>query len=35
MTKLKPGQRARVEIEGANERTGAVRLVFQEVNTSS
>ncbi len=35
ITKLKPGQRARVEMEGASERTGAVRLVSQEVNTSS
>jgi RND family efflux transporter MFP subunit len=35
MTKLKAGQRARVEIEGAGERTAAVRLVSQEVNTSS
>ena len=35
MTKLKAGQRARVEIEGAGERTGTVRLVSQEVNTSS
>ena len=35
MTKLKAGQRARVEIEGAGERPGTVRLVSQEVNTSS
>ena len=35
MTKLKAGQRARVEIEGVGERTGTVRLVSQEVNTSS
>lgn len=35
MTKLKAGQRARVEVEGAGERTGAVRLVSQEVNASS
>lgn len=35
MTKLKAGQRARVEIEGAGEVVGTVRLVSQEVNTSS
>jgi RND family efflux transporter MFP subunit len=35
MTKLKAGQRARVEIEGDGERKGTVRLVSQEVNTSS
>ena len=35
MTKLKAGQRARVELEGAGERTATVRLVSQEVNTSS
>ncbi len=35
MPKLKAGQRARVEIEGVGERTGTVRLVSQEVNTSS
>ena len=35
MTKLKAGQRARIEIEGASEWTGTVRLVSQEVNTSS
>ena len=35
MTKLKAGERAGVEIEGAGERTGTVRLVSQEVNTSS
>ena len=35
MTKLKAGQRARVEIEGVGERVGTVRLVSQEVNTSS
>ncbi len=35
MTKLKAGQRARVELEGVGERTGTVRLVSQEVNTSS
>jgi HlyD family secretion protein len=35
ITKLKPGQRARVEMEGVNEQTGAVRLVSQEVSTSS
>jgi len=35
LPKLKPGQRARVEIEGAGERTGTVRLVSQEVSTTS
>jgi RND family efflux transporter MFP subunit len=35
LTKLKPGQRARVEIEGVGERVGAVRLVSQEVSTTS
>ncbi len=35
MTKLKASQRARVEIEGDGERQGTVRLVSQEVNTSS
>ena len=35
MTKLKAGQRARFEVEGAGERTGTIRLVSQEVNTSS
>jgi RND family efflux transporter MFP subunit len=35
MPKLKAGQRARVEIEGAGARTGTVRLVSQEVSTSS
>jgi HlyD family secretion protein len=35
MTKLKAGQRARVEVGGAGERTGTIRLVSQEVNTSS
>jgi HlyD family secretion protein len=35
MTKLKAGQRARVEVEGAGERAGTIRLVSQEVNTSS
>ena len=35
MTKLKAGQRARVELEGVGERTATVRLVSQEVNTSS
>jgi RND family efflux transporter MFP subunit len=35
MTKLKAGQRARIEIEGDGERKGTVRLVSQEVNTSS
>jgi HlyD family secretion protein len=35
MTKLKAGQRAQVEIAGAGERTGTVRLVSTEVNTSS
>jgi HlyD family secretion protein len=35
MTKLKSGQRAQVEIAGAGERSGAVRLVSSEVNTSS
>jgi RND family efflux transporter MFP subunit len=35
MTKLKAGQRVRVEIEGDGERKGTVRLVSQEVNTSS
>jgi HlyD family secretion protein len=35
MTKLKAGQRAQVEIAGAGERAGTVRLVSTEVNTSS
>ena len=35
MTKLKAGQRACVELEGVGERTATVRLVSQEVNTSS
>jgi RND family efflux transporter MFP subunit len=35
MTKLKAGQRARVEIAGAGERTGTIRLVSSEVNPSS
>jgi HlyD family secretion protein len=35
LTKLRAGQRARVEIEGAGERIGTVRLVSQEVSTSS
>ena len=35
MVKLKAGQRARVELEGVGERTGAVRLVSQEVSTTS
>jgi RND family efflux transporter MFP subunit len=35
LPKLKAGLRARIEMEGASERTGAVRLVSQEVNTSS
>jgi len=35
MTKLKAGQRARVELEGVGERAATVRLVSQEVNTSS
>jgi HlyD family secretion protein len=35
LTKLKPGQRARVEIEGDGERVGTVRLVSQEVSTTS
>jgi RND family efflux transporter MFP subunit len=35
MTKLKAGQRARVELEGVGERQATVRLVSQEVNTSS
>ena len=35
MAKLKAGQRARVELEGVDERTATVRLVSQEVNTSS
>ncbi|MBI4723933.1 MAG: efflux RND transporter periplasmic adaptor subunit [Rhodomicrobium sp.] len=35
MPKLKAGQRAGVEIEGAAERTGTVRLVSSEVNTST
>jgi HlyD family secretion protein len=35
LTKLKTGQRARVELEGAGERIGTVRLVSQEVSTSS
>lgn len=35
MPKLKVAQRARVEIAGAGERSGTVRLVSQEVNTSS
>ena len=35
MAKLKAGQRARVELEGVGERTATVRLVSQEVNTSS
>jgi RND family efflux transporter MFP subunit len=35
MAKLKAGQRARVELEGVGERTGSVRLVSQEVSTSS
>ncbi len=35
LPKLKAGQRARVEIEGAGERIGAIRLVSQEVSTSS
>ena len=35
MTKLKAGQRARAELEGVGERTATVRLVSQEVNTSS
>lgn len=35
LPKLKAGQRARVEIEGAGKRTGTVRLVSQEVSTTS
>jgi RND family efflux transporter MFP subunit len=35
MTKLKAGQRAQIEIAGAGERTGTVRLVSSEVNPSS
>ncbi len=35
MTKLKAGQRAEVEISGAVERAGTVRLVSTEVNPSS
>jgi RND family efflux transporter MFP subunit len=35
MTKLKAGQPARVEIAGAGERPGKVRLVSSEVNPSS
>ncbi|MGO9173154.1 MAG: efflux RND transporter periplasmic adaptor subunit [Rhodomicrobium sp.] len=35
MTKLKAGQRAEVEIAGAGEREGTVRLVSTEVNPSS
>ncbi len=35
MPKLKTGQRARVEFEGVGERTATVRLISQEVNTSS
>ncbi len=35
MTKLKAGQRAEVEIIGAGERNGTVRLVSSEVNPSS
>jgi HlyD family secretion protein len=35
MTKLKAGQRALVEIAGAGERTGTIRLVSSEVNPSS
>jgi len=35
MTKLKAGQRARVELEGVGGRMASVRLVSQEVNTSS
>jgi RND family efflux transporter MFP subunit len=35
MTKLKAGQRAQVEIAGAGERKGTVRLVSSEVNPSS
>ena len=35
MTKLKAGQRARVELEGVGERPATVRLVSEEVNTSS
>lgn len=35
MTKLKAGQRARVEIAGAGERTGIVRLVSSEVSPTS
>jgi HlyD family secretion protein len=35
MTKLKAGQRASVEIAGAGERTGTIRLVSSEVNPSS
>lgn len=35
LPKLKQGLRARIEIEGAGERTGTVRLVSQEVSTTS
>ncbi len=35
MTKLKAGQRALVEIGGASDQTGTVRLVSSEVNPSS
>ncbi len=35
MTKLKAGQRARVELEGVDEHSATVRLVSQEVNASS
>jgi HlyD family secretion protein len=35
LPKLKAGQRARVEIEGVGERTGTIRLVSQEVSTTS
>jgi len=35
MTKLKADQRARVELEGVGERPATVRLVSEEVNTSS
>ncbi len=35
MAKLKAGQRARVELEGVGGRMATVRLVSQEVNTSS
>ncbi len=35
MAKLKAGQRAQVEIAGDGERSGTVRLVSPEVNTSS